>query len=118
MHRLSGAAVAAASLCVVAAPAADALSLPLVGVAVTPSISDFSSTSPVKDSNSLDGKIGFFIPIKPYSSQTYGVNGGGLSQDTCYSSCGLGQLTMYLQYDTNFLGTHLLTMQFTDLDLA
>ena len=63
-----------------------------------------------------DGTIGFYIPLT--GSKTYGVNKGGLKSDYCSPRCEGGTLTMFLLYDTVVLGPHLLTLDFTDLDLA
>ena len=63
-----------------------------------------------------DGTIGFYIPLK--GSATYGVNGGGMSATTCYSYCNGGTLTMNLTYAPVSPGANVVTLDFTDLDLA
>jgi hypothetical protein len=68
---------------------------------------------------SANGTINFYIPLKQASSGTYGVNGVGLSPDTCVYplTCGNGQLRMYLRFSPVQTGDNLLTLSFTDLDL-
>lgn len=66
-----------------------------------------------------DGEtIGFYIPLSPSGSATYGVAGGGLSSDTCtFPSCGGGMLTMYLRFAPVSTGPYVLTLAFNDLDI-
>ena len=54
-----------------------------------------------------------------YEAVTRLTHHGGLKQDSCSSgNCDGGSLTMFLKYDTLEVGNHLLTLDFTDLDLA
>jgi hypothetical protein len=86
---------------------------PVVGVAVA----NQSSTAEVGSSSS-DGTIYFYIPLTD-TTETYGVDGGGLSSDTCSTwsgTCTGGTLEMLLFFDVVDAGNKTVTIDFKDLD--
>jgi len=86
-----------------------------IGVAV----SALGSSSVVGTSSG--GTISFYIPLTG-TNGTYGVGGKGMSADICstYSSplCSGGSMDMFLRFDGVQQGANLLTLSFSDLDLA
>lgn len=80
-------------------------------------VADTSSTSQV-GSASADGSINFYVPLTNVT-ETYGVAGGGMSSDTCYTSnetCTGGTLEMFLFFDMAGGGDTAVDIDFVDLD--
>jgi hypothetical protein len=82
-----------------------------------------NGSSTTVGSTNADGSINFYALLN--GTGTYGVTAGnnGLVADTCtigaYSSnCGGGTLDMWLRFAPVTLGANVLSLQFTDLDLA
>ena len=96
-----------AQLLFVAAPQAATVGVPVASIGSMAPVGNTTSTA--------DGlRVDFFIPLS--GSATYGVDGGGLSADTCFSGCG-GTLNMFLKFDPVTPGDNIVTLKFTDLDL-
>lgn len=76
------------------------------------------------DGGSLANPIDFYIPLSSNASGIYGTGNIGRSSDTCSTAwtssdrCGGGSLGMLLQFSGAAAGSHLMTLQFNDLDLA
>jgi hypothetical protein len=82
-------------------------------------VSGYGNTTTVGSSSS-NGTINFYALLN--GTGTYGVNGAGLTPDTCsigrYSNtCTGGTLDMWLRFSPVTAGANILTLQFTDLDL-
>jgi len=85
----------------------------IIGVAVK----DFGSSAQVGSTNT-NGSINFFAPLS--GTETYGVDGGGLSSDSCYypRTCTGGTLNMFLRFSPVLTTDGILSLYFKDLDLS
>lgn len=95
--------------------AGSAFASPIVGIATA----DTDSTTAIGNSDA-DGRIHFYIPLTDVV-ETFGVDGGGLSYDTCSlqsdgSTCTGGQLEMFLYFPVVEAGSYLLNLDFGDFD--
>jgi hypothetical protein len=75
------------------------------------------------DGGSAANPIDFYIPLSLNASGAYGAGTIGRSADTCTAPgavdpCGGGYLGMLLEFEGVSAGSHLMTLQFSDLDLA
>lgn len=86
----------------------------VIGMAV-----DSIGSSAGVGSASADGTIDFYIPLSLRSSGTYGVDAGTAS-DRCYhpEGCRGGSLDMFLRFDPLDFGPSVLSLDFSDLDIA
>lgn len=78
-------------------------------------------TGTTLDGGTAGNPIDFYIPISKNASGNYGPF--GRTADTCTlpsatDPCGGGYLGMLLEFEGVSAGSHLMTLQFTDLDLA
>jgi hypothetical protein len=88
----------------------------IIGSAVT-------QTGTTIDGGTAANPIDFYIPISKNASGNYGTGTIGRTADTCTQPsatdpCGGGSLGMLLKFDGVSAGSQLMTLQFTDLDLA
>ena len=97
--------------------AGSTLASPIIGIATE----DVTSTTQVPGAEvDGDGRIYFYIPLTDVT-ETYGVDGGGLSSDTCSlqtdsSTCTGGALEMFLYFPVAGAGSYLLNIDFGDFD--
>ena len=75
------------------------------------------------DGGTAANPIDFYIPLSKDASGNYGTGTIGRAADTCTAPsatdpCGGGYLGMLLEFEGVSAGSHLMTLQFTDLDLA
>lgn len=97
--------------------AGSALATPIVGIATE----DGTATTQVSGASvDSDGRVNFFIPLTDVT-ETYGVNGGGLSSDTCSvtnggSTCTGGAVEIFLYFPVSGAGSYLLNIDFGDFD--
>lgn len=88
----------------------------IIGSAVT-------QTGTTIDGGTTGNPIDFYIPLSQNASGNYGTGTIGRTPDACTAPsatdpCGGGYLGMLLEFEGVSAGSHLMTLQFTDLDLA
>src|SRR5690349_6521988 len=88
----------------------------IIGSAVT-------QTGTTIDGGTAANPIDFYIPLSKDASGNYGTGTIGRTADTCTAPsatdpCGGGYLGMLLKFEGVSAGSQLMTLQFTDLDLA
>src|SRR5262245_5335700 len=102
-----------------------ALSTLIVGGTANATIigSAVNATGTTIDGGSAANPIDFYIPISVNASGVYGAGTIGRSADTCTAPsaldpCGGGYLGMLLEFEGVSAGSHVMTLEFSDLDLA
>lgn len=83
--------------------------IPVIGMTSTPAAPGMVAA---------DGTITFYIPLQASSSGTYGVGTIGTAPDTATGPRSDGYLDMWLRFSPVGLGSGLLTLDFSDLDLT
>ena len=100
------------------------LSTMVAGTASANIIGSAVSLSGTVDGGTVDNPINFYIPLSENASGLYGNGGVGLTSDICSTAplavdqCGSGFLGMLLEFQDASEGSHQMTLQFSDLDLA